>query len=92
MMRMHDVGAVLDRRAGKLRRRQLRRFYFGDLAPGESTQRFLTAVGDVIAQRDALLAKLPPQHQVHTSGAAAATGDLGSEDLGQEDDAPAPVG
>jgi CDP-glycerol glycerophosphotransferase (TagB/SpsB family) len=61
------------------RRQELRRFYFGDLAPGESTQRFLTAVGDVIAKRDDLLSKLP-HHQVHAAGAAAATGDMGAEE------------
>jgi hypothetical protein len=60
-------------------RQRLRRFYFGDLAPGESTQRFLAAVGEVVAQRDELLAKLP-HHQVHASGAAAATGDMGGSD------------
>jgi hypothetical protein len=61
------------------RRRQLRRFYFGDLGPGESTKRFLAAVSDVVAQRDQLLAQLPP-HQVHAAGAAAATGDMGAEE------------
>jgi hypothetical protein len=61
------------------KRQDLRRFYFGDLAPGESTQRFLAAIGDVVAQRDRLLAGLP-HHQVHAAGAAAATGDLGAEE------------
>jgi hypothetical protein len=60
-------------------RQELRRFYFGDLAPGESTQRFLTAVGDVVAKRDELLAQLP-HHQVHAAGAAAAAGDMGAEE------------
>jgi hypothetical protein len=36
-------------------RDEARRFYFGDLAPGESTQRFLDAVEDLMARRDALL-------------------------------------
>ncbi len=62
------------------RRQDMRRFYFGDLGPGESTERFLAAVGQVIAQRDDLLAQLPPHHQVHASGAAAATGDMGEDD------------
>jgi hypothetical protein len=61
------------------RRQELRRFYFGDLAPGESTERFLAAVGDVVAQRDELLNQLP-HHQVHAAGAAAATGDMGAEE------------
>jgi hypothetical protein len=61
------------------RRQELRRFYFGDLAPGESTERFLAAVGDVVAQRDDLLSRLP-HHQVHAAGAAAAAGDMGAEE------------
>jgi hypothetical protein len=57
------------------RRQQMRHFYFGDLAPGESTERFLAAVSEVIGRRDELLAKLP-HHQVHAAGAAAAAGDM----------------
>ena len=37
-------------------RAELRRHYFGDLAPGESTARFLDAIGEVIEARDAALA------------------------------------
>jgi hypothetical protein len=61
------------------KRRQLRRFYFGDLAPGESTQRFLDAISEVIRQRDDLLAKLPHRH-AHAAGAAAAAGDMSGEE------------
>jgi hypothetical protein len=61
------------------RRQELRRYYFGDLAPGESTERFLAAVSDVVATRDELLSQLP-HHQVHAAGAAAATGDMGAEE------------
>lgn len=62
-------------------RREMRRFYFGDLAPGESTQRFLDAVSDVVAERDALVARLS-HPQAHAAGAAAAAGDMS----GDEDD------
>jgi len=61
------------------RRQEMRRFYFGDLAPGESTERFLAAVGEVVARRDELLSQLP-HHQVHAAGAAAAAGDMGAEE------------
>jgi hypothetical protein len=60
-------------------RQDLRRFYFGDLAPGESTQRFLSAIESVMAQRDELIGRLRP-HQMHAAGAAAAAGDLGVEE------------
>jgi CDP-Glycerol:Poly(glycerophosphate) glycerophosphotransferase len=56
-------------------RQKMRRFYFGDLAPGESTQRFLTAIDEVVEHRDKLLASLP-HHQTHAAGAAAASGDF----------------
>jgi hypothetical protein len=62
------------------RRQEMRRFYFGDLGPGESTERFLAAIADVVAQRDDLVARLPLHHQVHAAGAAAATGDMGAEE------------
>ncbi|MDP9825552.1 CDP-glycerol glycerophosphotransferase family protein [Kineosporia succinea] len=52
----------------------MRRFYFGDIAPGESTQRFLDAVTEVAAQRDEMVALLP-NRQTHPSAAAAASGD-----------------
>jgi hypothetical protein len=73
------------RRADRARSRQ---FYFGDLAPGESTQRFLTAVADIVALRDELLAKLPPGHgHAHATGAAAAVGDMRDDDAGPPADA-----
>jgi hypothetical protein len=37
-------------------REEVRQFYFGDLAPGESTRRFLDTIDDFISQRDELLA------------------------------------
>jgi hypothetical protein len=74
------LAARLDEDALRPRREELRRFYFGDLAPGESTQRFLTAVGDVITKRDELLSRLPQHHAVHAAGAAAAAGDMGAEE------------
>jgi CDP-glycerol glycerophosphotransferase (TagB/SpsB family) len=39
-------------------REDMRRFYFGDLAPGESTQRFIAAIGDTVATRDRQLGRL----------------------------------
>ena len=51
-------------------RERMRRLYFGDLAPGESTRRFLDAIGEVIAERDRLLGRLPRAH-VDAAGAAA---------------------
>ena len=74
------IASRLERDAMLPRRQELRRFYFGDLAIGESTKRFLTAVGDVITQRDEMVARLPQHHQVHAAGAAAATGDMGAEE------------
>jgi CDP-Glycerol:Poly(glycerophosphate) glycerophosphotransferase len=38
------------------RREEARRFYFGNLAPGESTQRFLDTIDRLVARRDELLA------------------------------------
>jgi hypothetical protein len=73
------VGGRLEADALLSRRRELRRYYFGDLAPGESTRQFLAAVSDAVAQRDDLLARLP-HHQLHAAGAAAATGDMGTEE------------
>jgi hypothetical protein len=58
---LHDVAAqvresiqVDPRRAD---REQARSYYFGDLAPGESTRRFIDAISAVISRRDALLAE-----------------------------------
>lgn len=78
-----SIGSVIKARLSddvlSARRQELRQFYFGDLGPGESTQRFLSAVGEVVARRDELLSQLP-HHQVHASGAAAAAGDMGAEE------------
>ena len=46
-------------------RETMRKYYFGDLAPGESTERFVAAIGDAIATRDHLL------NQVDTTGRSA---------------------
>ena len=51
----------------------LRRHYFGDLAPGESTERFLAAIGDAIRDRDAHgvpAARPPPDRGPILLGAA----------------------
>ncbi|GLY14687.1 glycosyl transferase [Kineosporia sp. NBRC 101677] len=61
----------------------MRRFYFGDIAPGESTQRFLDAVSEVAATRDAMIARLP-HRQTHASAAAAASGDAVGDVTPQE--------
>jgi hypothetical protein len=74
------ITARLDQDALLPRRQDLRRFYFGDLGIGESTKRFLTAVSDVIEQRDQMVARLPQNHQAHTAGAAAAAGDMSDEE------------
>jgi len=39
-------------------RERMRRHYFGDLAPGQSTERFLAAIDDVIAARDRLIRRI----------------------------------
>lgn len=39
-------------------RETMRKFYFGELAPGESTERFFAAIGDAVATRDRQLARL----------------------------------
>jgi CDP-glycerol glycerophosphotransferase (TagB/SpsB family) len=56
------IGSLTDTLAARLAvdthravRADIRRFYFGDLAPGESTDRFLAAVGEAIALRARLL-------------------------------------
>jgi CDP-Glycerol:Poly(glycerophosphate) glycerophosphotransferase len=73
------IAARLVEDALRPRREELRRFYFGDLAPGESTRQFLAAIGEVVRQRDDLLARLP-HHAWHAAGAAAAVGDMGAEE------------
>jgi hypothetical protein len=57
---MPDVAArireSLESDPRRAEREEGRQFYFGDLAPGESTQRFLDAIDAFSAQRDELLA------------------------------------
>ncbi|MFI7588597.1 CDP-glycerol glycerophosphotransferase family protein [Spongisporangium articulatum] len=72
------VAARLDSDQRLSSRQELRQFYFGDLAPGESTERFLAAVSEVIAQRDRLIQGMAHPHG--GSSAAAAAGDLGDDD------------
>lgn len=59
------VAALADTLAARLAddvhraaREAARAHYFGDLAPGESTTRFLAAIGDAVTTRDRLLAGL----------------------------------
>ena len=61
----------------------MRRFYFGDIAPGESTQRFLDAVSEVAAARDTMVARLP-HRQTQASAAGAASGDAVGDVTPQE--------
>jgi hypothetical protein len=39
-------------------RETMRKFYFGELAPGESTERFIAAIGDAVSTRDRQLSRL----------------------------------
>jgi CDP-glycerol glycerophosphotransferase (TagB/SpsB family) len=48
------LAARLDRDQYRSARESMRRHYFGDLAPGESTERFLSALDELIAERDRL--------------------------------------
>ena len=56
---MADVAALLHASLAhdshRPSREDARRFYFGDLGPGESTKRFLEAVDELAVRRDALL-------------------------------------
>jgi CDP-Glycerol:Poly(glycerophosphate) glycerophosphotransferase len=54
----HRLGQRLVADLHRPGREELRRHYFGDLLPGESTERFLAAVDDVIAARDRGLRRL----------------------------------
>jgi hypothetical protein len=51
----HTLAARLDRDDYRSARESMRRHYFGDLAPGESTERFLSALDELIAERDRLI-------------------------------------
>lgn len=59
-------------------RDRMRQFYFGDLAPGESTERFLTAISEVIEQRDMFVQMMAHPHQ--GASAAAASGEMAGDD------------
>ena len=48
------LSARLDQDEHRLARQQLRRFYFDDLAVGESTVRFVRTISDLCDRRDAL--------------------------------------
>jgi CDP-glycerol:poly(glycerophosphate) glycerophosphotransferase len=54
----HRLGQRLVADLHRPGREELRRHYFGDLLPGESTERFMTAVDEVIAARDRGLRRL----------------------------------
>lgn len=51
------IAAGLDNDARRAARDEARRFYFGDLAPGDSMARFLDAVDELATRRDQLLAE-----------------------------------
>jgi hypothetical protein len=49
------LAARLSLDEGRVSREAVREFYFGDLGPGESTERFLAAVDEALATRERLL-------------------------------------
>jgi hypothetical protein len=49
------VRESLESDPGRAGREEARRFYFGDLAPGESTKRFLDTIDRLVTRRDELL-------------------------------------
>lgn len=51
-------------------RRDIRRYYFGDLEPGESTRRFLDQIDQLIAERAALRGTRPPADSTDWAGAS----------------------
>jgi len=58
-------------------RERMRQYYFGDLASGESTERFLSAIDDAVAARDHLIHRLARRDReqdavAHLAGAVAA--------------------
>jgi choline kinase len=55
----HALAARLDTDEHRAARETIRRYYFGDLAPGESTRRFLAAVDETLATRDQLVGCAP---------------------------------
>ena len=74
MAKRMDADDLLDSRE------RMRHFYFGDLAPGESTERFLASISEVVEQRDRFVRKMVHPHQ--GASAAAASGDMGGDDDG----------
>jgi hypothetical protein len=54
----HRLGQRLVADVHRRDREALRRYYFGDLAPGESTARFVAAIGETIAARDRALRRI----------------------------------
>jgi CDP-glycerol glycerophosphotransferase (TagB/SpsB family) len=54
----HRLGQRLAADLHRPGREELRRHYFGDLLPGESTERFVSAIDEVIAARDRGLRRL----------------------------------
>jgi hypothetical protein len=66
------VRESLDSDPRRAEREEARRFYFGDLAPGESTKRFLDTIDRLAARRDELLAaeRKEPRPDVDAVGAA----------------------
>lgn len=72
------VAARFDHDTLAAERVRLRGLYFGDLAPGESTRRFMEAIDAVVAERDALLAARP-QHHVGPAEAMGGSDDEGSQ-------------
>ena len=56
-------------------RERMRRYYFDDIEPGESTVRFLEAIDEVVAARDAAVAARPSPSSIDgAAGPVAATG------------------
>jgi CDP-glycerol glycerophosphotransferase (TagB/SpsB family) len=47
-------------------RQRMRRFYFGDGEPGDSTERFIAAVDELVKERDALVARRLAMGQIHS--------------------------
>jgi hypothetical protein len=55
-------------------RLRMRRFYFGDIAVGESTNRFTAAIDELIAERDTLAAERAELDRARNLGAADVAG------------------
>lgn len=72
------IAARLDHDEQRAARERMRHFYFGDLAPGESTERFLSAITEVVDQRDKFVQQMVHPHQ--GASAAAASGEMAGDD------------